>query len=237
MRYRTHLQGWRVWPLLTASLTLLLAAHSSLAGEDSGQAERTPWSGYWWPHREGRILGPLSKYDQLTGKAAAAWERKQHPAGPEVPSWHGYCHAWAASAVREPEPAQARVAQAGSRQASLAIGDQKGLLSLTHAHDDADSYGDRFGDGRGSEEHSDLAPDQLWQLLKLYIRQQRIPLVLDIEAGAEVWNFPAYAYKISYSPHGENNLQLAQLTVWFADDFVAPDYVCLLYTSPSPRDS
>ncbi|MFO0905752.1 MAG: DUF4384 domain-containing protein [Pirellulales bacterium] len=223
-------QGKRpTWRLLAAGLAVGLvawgAASPLVAGEDQGQVDRTPWSGYWWPHREGQILGPLAKYDQLTGKAAAAWERKQHPPGPEVPRWHGYCHAWAASAVREPEPAQSRVAQGRGRQLPLGVGDQKGLLSLTHAYDEADSYGDRFGDGRGSEDRGDLAPDQLWQLLKLYIKQQRLPLVLDIEAGEEVWNFPVYAYKITYAPHGGNNQQLAQLTLWFADDFVTPDYV------------
>lgn len=210
---------------LTVGMCVLGTASPLVAGEDQGQVDRTPWSGYWWPHREGHILGPLAKYDQLTNKAAAAWERKQHPPGPTVPRWHGYCHAWAASAVREPEPVQSRVAKGSGHQVSLGVGDQKGLLSLAHAYDEADSYGDRFGDGRGSEDPSDLAPDQLWQLLKLYIKQQRLPLVLDIESGAEVWNFPAYAYKITFEPHGGDNQQLAQLTLWFADDFVTPDYV------------
>lgn len=65
----------------------------------------------------------------------------------------------------------------------------------------------------------------MWQLLKLYIKQQRIPLVLDIEAGPEVWNFPAYAYKVTYRPLPGGNQQIAKLTLWFADDFVPPDYV------------
>jgi hypothetical protein len=59
-------------PALAAGLTLTLLCGSLVAGEDQGQVERAPWSGYWWPHREGRLIGPLAKYDELAGKAAAA---------------------------------------------------------------------------------------------------------------------------------------------------------------------
>ena len=90
------------------SLTILLAVFTSTAvlanTVEEGHARITPWSGYWWPHRQGALLKPLAKYDKVTGKKAAAWERKTHPPGDNVPKWHGYCHAWAASSLMEREP-------------------------------------------------------------------------------------------------------------------------------------
>ena len=32
----------------------------------------------------------------------------------------------------------------------------------------------------------------LWRLLKLHVKEQGVPLILDVEAGAEVWNYPVY---------------------------------------------
>ena len=66
---------------------------------EEGRAKVLPWSGSWWPHRSGNMLKPLRKYDQLTGKQATGWEEKHHPSNQEVPRWHGYCHAWAASSM------------------------------------------------------------------------------------------------------------------------------------------
>jgi len=192
---------------------------------EQARSEVIPWSGYWWPIREGRIFGPLGKYDQITGRRATAWEREHRPADPQAPSWHGYCHAWAASAVMEAEPSQSRSVRARSgRSVGLGIGDQKGLLALCHTEDVANSYGDRFGDGEGSEDKQDLAPDVLWHLLKLYVKQNRVPLVLDIEAGPEVWNYPVYAYQIDYAQQGSSGRQSAQLSLLMADNGVPPDF-------------
>ena len=193
--------------------------------KEEGHARITPWSGYWWPHFQGLLLKPLAKYDQLTGKQAEAWERKVHAPGADVPRWHGYCHAWAASSLMEKEPAQTRVAEGSQGQAKLGVGDQKGLLAACHALDVANSYGDRFGDEEGSEDKQDLRPDVLWRLLKLYVKQQGVPLILDIEAGAEVWNYPIYAYRIEARPAGDAGWNTAKLTLWMADDAVPPDYV------------
>ena len=172
---------------------------------EEAHSNLTPWSGYWWPHYEGAILGPLSKYDKTTGKNSTAWEKNNHPSGSQVPKWFGYCHAWAASAVMEQEPRKSRQVQGPASSLVLKVSDQKGWLAVGHAKDVANSYGDRFGDNRGSEDRHDLAPDQLWRLLKLYVKQQGIPLILDVEAGDQVWNYPIYAYRIQYQPQAGTN--------------------------------
>ena len=219
------------------SLRMILALFSFLgifsfnssncyAEMEEAHSNLTPWSGYWWPHYEGAILGPLSKYDITTGKQSKVWEQKHHPSGSQVPKWFGYCHAWAAASVMEQQPRKSRKVKGPVGSALLKVSDQKGWLAVSHAKDVANSYGDRFGDNRGSEDRHDLAPDQLWRLLKLYVKQQGIPLILDVEAGDQVWNYPIYAYRINYQPRaGSSGLYQAKLGLWMADDAVAPDFV------------
>ena len=206
----------------------LISAQAARAEVEEGAARETPWSGYWWPVSKGELIaGPLTKYDQLTAKAAAQWEYQHNTPGPGVPQWHGYCHAWSASAIMEKEPKKAHSATgpASGQPAMLGVGDQKGMYAAAHAQDVANTYGDRFGDGQGSEDPNDIAPDQLWQILKTYVKQQGLAIVMDLEAGPEVWNYPVYAYRIDYSPIGGSGEYAAQLSLWAADDSVPPDYV------------
>ncbi|HUT93089.1 MAG TPA: DUF4384 domain-containing protein [Thermoguttaceae bacterium] len=205
---------------------VLACVQATEAAVEEGAAKHTPWSGYWWPIARGEMLGPLGKYDYLTGANSAQWERGAHPPGPNVPQWHGYCHAWSAAAILEKEPNRPKTARAsgGSRALSLSIGDQKGLFSVSHAQDVANHYGDRFGDGAGSEDPHDLEPCTLWEILRTHIKQQKVALVMDLEPGPEVWNYPVYAYRVQYSPSG-GGWQDAQLALWAADDAVPPDHV------------
>jgi hypothetical protein len=88
-----------------AGLALLAPACASHARQETGQAAYYPWSGYWWPHRSGGLIDPLSKYDDVYQTQAAAWERDHHvPPGDDIPPWFGHCHAWSASGVIEREP-------------------------------------------------------------------------------------------------------------------------------------
>lgn len=202
---------------------LLACAGAAEAAVEQGAAKHTPWSGYWWPIARGELLqqgGPLPKYDYLTGASATQYERAVHPPGPNVPEWHGYCHAWSASSVLEKEPNRPK----NVRNVRLTVGDQKGLLAVSHAQDVANHYGDRFGDGAGNEDPNDLEPCTLWEILRTHIKQQKVALVMDLEPGPEVWNYPVYAYRIEYSPVG-GGWQNAQLALWAADDAVPPDHV------------
>src|SRR5262245_15660179 len=83
---------------------------------EEGKARVVPWSGYWWPHFERRMLGPLQKYDTYTGKSSAApWESKTFPKD-HVYRWEGYCHAWSAACILEKEPTVQRLLQSSSGQ-------------------------------------------------------------------------------------------------------------------------
>lgn len=207
----------------TIALALMLAlpaATASAAGVDEGgvSSDRVPWSGYWWPHHLGGLQGPAAKYDKATGKQAAAWEAKTHPAG--VEKWFGFCHAWSAACVTEKEPRR----PVSHNGVTFGVGDQKGLLCLAHAQDVANVYGQR---NNGGGDPNDLAPDELWRLLKLYVQQQNIPLIVDTSADAQVWNYPVYSYRVTYSPlpGGAPGMVQAVMRLNLADDAVHPEYV------------
>lgn len=206
--------------LLAALATLAAAVGGTAAEVDSGTASTYPWSGYWWAHTEGGLTAPLSKYDQIYNTQAAAWENQAHVNAENVQEWFGHCHAWSAASVTEKEPRSPRDYQ----NVSFGVGDQKGLITALHAQDEANSYGDRYGDGRGNESLTDMPPDEVWRLLQLYVRQRNIPLIFDLEAAEEVWNYPVYQYEVTYEEaSGDWVNGTMQLIV--ADDDVHPDYV------------
>ncbi|MGI8978474.1 MAG: DUF4384 domain-containing protein [Pirellulaceae bacterium] len=194
---------------------------SPLAGQESGSAAVNPWSGYWYPHKQGGLVGPLTKYDRLLGKKAAPWEDVKHvqPAKASSDSdWWGYCHAWSAAAVSEKEPKQGSVV----RGVDFSVGDKKGLLCACHAQDASNFYGDRY-EGP-ADDKNDLRPDALWRVLQLYLGRDRIPLILDLDAGTQVWNYPIYQYRVDQEA-GAGGWESCTMQLLLADDDVEPDYV------------
>ena len=191
---------------------------------ESAEADFKPWSGFWWPMRDGLLLKPLEKYDRLTGHRAAEWERDHHPPGPNVPYWHGYCHAWASAAILDAEPVTHQVHYRNGARIYLGVADQKGLLTASHTQDLSNSWGDRYGDVRGTEDRLDLEPVMLWRLLKMHLGQKGVPLIIDVEAGEEVWNFPVYQYRLTHRPTSDGR-RIAELALTMADDGVVPSYI------------
>src|SRR5262249_11343835 len=104
---------------------------------------------------------------------------------------------------------------------TLSVGDQKALLTVCHDGDDAVPHGKRYPKG----DYQDIYPDRLWRCLANYVKQRRVPLILDTDPGPAVWNYPVYRYRITHKPQGPNGLRLATMTLWMADANVAPDYI------------
>jgi hypothetical protein len=195
-----------------------VAAH---AARDDGRASLRPWSGYWWPHKDGGLTGPLGKYDQVTGQRAAQWEDQNHVStNPPPRAWFGHCHAWSAASVCEKEPEEPRQVE----QVDFGVGDLKGLLTACHGQDVANSYGNRYDAGGSDAELADLGPDELWRLLQTYVRERKIPLILDLEAGEQVWNYPVYEYRVNYQV-GDDGWCTGRLQLVVADNNVDPDFV------------
>src|SRR5262249_44449846 len=111
---------------------------------------------------------------------------------------------------------------------TLGVDDQKAWLTVAHSADSADFFGQRNDNPNlpvTAELYQDLKPDMLWRYLKLYVQQRGIPLIMDIEAGSPVWNYPVYAYRINWTPVGGGGQVQAHLTLWMADDAVQPAQV------------
>jgi hypothetical protein len=190
---------------------------------EEARTQHDVWSGYWWPVAKKEIREPLAKYDALTKHKATQYEIAHYPTG-DIPRWWGLCHAWSASSVLEDEPTRTiRV-----NQMRLTVGDQKGWLAVAHDADVSNFYGDRYGDGKGSEDKLDLKPDDLWQLLRRYIKEQKTPLVFDLSADAEVWNYPCYAYKIEHKPVvADSKIHEGTISLWCATDAVPQNFTGL----------
>src|SRR5262249_11367578 len=197
-----------------AAALLLLLVVSPLQAQlqpEEATAATQPWSGWWWPTRSGSLVlgylfgdpGALYKHDQLSGKHAAAWERKApYHFMPGAPGWWGHCHAWAAASVLEPEPRR-EVAQDG---VTFHVGDLKGLLSEAHFSDRPAFYGQRFY-GNPGDDFEEMYPLQVWDVLRQQIYQHKLPLIVDLDPGPVVWSYPAYRYQISFQAIDEPTYQ------------------------------
>lgn len=207
----------RIVAIVTCAIVLVGMAACGWAEVDKGRARVTPWSGHWWPTAKGELVkgyrpgepGPLVKYDLALGRQnrpASNWYM-QHEYKPDAPGWWGYCHAWAAAAVVEKEPRQER--QSGGQV--FHVGDSKGLLCVVHNADPATFWGDRYGDGI-NDDRQDIRPCLLWQVLRSHMRDRRLPLIIDFDAGPEVWNMPVYQYEVRYTRRG-HRVQ-GRMTLW-----------------------
>jgi hypothetical protein len=170
------------------------------------------------------MLRALQKYDLLTGRQAAAWEtRAKDPR--TARQWTGYCHAWAAASVVEREPRAPRtVSGLTGRSQVLSVGDQKAWLTICHDQDESVAYGERYNGGPQNNAQ-DIYPDQLWRCLRLYVKQRGAPLIVDLDAGVQIWNYPVYRYRVTHGPHTTAGLRLGKMELWMADDNVHPNFV------------
>ncbi len=210
-------------------LVLALCMSAAFADIDRGEARVKPWSGYWWSMNRGELANgydgrpaPLEKYDFAAGNQnneATQWYLDNHY-DPDAPGWHGYCHAWSSASIIDREPGATQYGEVAFR-----IGDNKGLLTACHFSDPASFWGDRYGDGRGSDDPDDIDPGLLWQVLQVHVRDNGLPLVMDMNPGDEVWNHPVHSYEVDYRPSGEGNRYNCRMTLTGVDDAVGPDYV------------
>ncbi len=164
----------------------------------------------------------MDKYDKYVGNtrgynpSSRSWEYGNHYTLNPSATWWGHCHALAAASILEPEPRTNR----NKGGISFQVADQKGMITELYYSPQSLMWGDRYGDGRGSEDFSDIAPGAFHSLLLNYIKSQKKSLVFDTNAGYQVWNFPAYKYSMTSQEEGGRTYYTT--TVWFAN-----------YTSPN----
>lgn len=214
--------------LLPAALFLLVpVAPTAAQGVEEAAATTMPWSGWWWPSKQGHLVlgyrgeaGALAKHDQISGRRAASWEQgTYYHMSATGADWWGHCHAWAAASILEKEPLR-DVWYGG---VAFHVGDMKGLLSEAHYSDRAQFFGRRYN-GQPGDDIQDMSPIAVWQVLRTFVNQNKTPVVLDLNPGPQVWSYPVYRYRLQYNPIGANNYQ-GQLSIWVANFQVYPDTI------------
>jgi hypothetical protein len=202
------------------------AANFSISG-----ASRTAWSGYWWPmlvnrgfhlYDESGPFTPLVKYGQATGDfGALSWERRYKLTTDPQNDWWGHCNGWAASTILEPEPTRA----APSGSIDFNVGEIKGLLAAAHQGDPADYFAG-LGHQNGGTINTDLRALQFHRAVLYYLRDRSEALIFNITNEPQVWNYPAYAFRMSgvTDPRNPNNT-LVSTTLTFANNNVYPNNV------------
>ncbi len=187
------------------------------AKAETREASFRPWSGYWWPDWQGGLgtgldyrgrPAPLEKYSLLTGGTATGTALTQYLAAhydPNAPAWWGLCAHWARAASTE----NIDVVPSSEDNIVFRVGDKKGLLTLAHSNDIGE-----IGNG--------IEPDVFHLWLLKYIKDEGKPFVADLWTGEEVWSYPVYRYDMTSSVSG--SVESVEVTIYFADDAVAPDY-------------
>lgn len=170
---------------------------------------RPVWTGDYWPMASGGTgrrpsageLSALEKYDIVTDNQgqASAWEAAEAARYGNV-AWSGHCNGLAAAGIRTKEP----IRSVRYRDVDFSPNDVKALLveafqntgTLVGGRCESDEP-DRDVFGRVTAldaDCRDLNPATLHLALTNYIGLHGAPVIIDREAGLEVWNYPAVAY-------------------------------------------
>ncbi|MCC7366962.1 MAG: hypothetical protein IT306_00980 [Chloroflexi bacterium] len=191
-----------------------------------GEAQRKPWSGWWWPANDvvggPRLFdldGPLARYDRYVeslGKPdpeTVAWERAEIRFSGLA--WAGHCNGWAAAALLEPEPSRERTVNG----MTFSVADQKGLLTSYH-------FADAAAWAVGSEQ-VDVGPADFHRAVTAWIGGERKGAVFTYRpVGEEIWSYPAYKFETEIGPDPqEANLWRVRTTVWLVDNNVPAGFV------------
>jgi hypothetical protein len=189
----------------------------------SGEADPTPWSGWWWPANGTAPAlftpgGPLDKYDRYVAAETGIdpqtrlWER-QNVYYPGIP-WAGHCNGLAAAALLEPEPTVASEVDG----LTFSIADLKGLLV---DYDFGGAAAWSFGDS------DDLNPMDFHRVLLDWLANRHSGFVLTFDrGGGEVWSYPVYRFTTEWAPDAaQDELWHVTTTLWMADINVPPDFV------------
>jgi hypothetical protein len=212
----------RALTTIAATCLLVLVPATSHAAQEYGSTNTWPWSGYWWPMLDNgynlySANGPLEKYDRYAGTQSLAWERANRVTTDRANSWWGYCHAAAAAAILAPEPSA--VTRNGI---DFTVNDTKGLVTSLYYQP---TYNWLSGvrvddpDDRSSAAYQDIAPAWMDYLLRYYIRYNKYPFIMDVNANSQVWNYPVFAYNRTSTQYA-GGIEDVSTTVWFT----SPDW-------------
>lgn len=207
--------------LLLCCLYLILIPLFSQSPELRGEiyeADYIPWSGYWWPTIHGGLVtgidyrrhpAPIEKYDYVTSgifNGPASEYVREHHYDRDAPLWGGLCFCWSAASILEEEPVHKGV----YKGTAFRVGDKKGLLTAAYI-------------GTLYTRYSTDTPEEFHGVLEKFIADQKIPIIIDLGTGGEVWNYPVFKYETVYTEEG--NRRHYTTLIHYVTDQVRPDYI------------
>ncbi len=205
----------------------------------AAQADPLPWAGSYFAFRndgladrEGEPQSPSEKFDAFfrQGNRATAWEKVEHSCS-KVPrdmkksceGWWGHCNAWAAAAIKHPEPRddirignttfgvgdqKAYLTEIWMSSDSLFAGDtDKGVETKTAWVCDPDHAISRKVNEYGSTPYDafwDMSPRDFFYIFTNYLGTRKQGIVIDRFTGDQVWNQPVVAYRIEDLKEGQD---------------------------------
>jgi hypothetical protein len=196
------------------------------------QPKNVPWAGSYWAYGRdgiavipsGQSESPAERFDRQfkLGTQTVDFEREQHTCS-NLPDeqkagcqgWWGHCNAWAAAAIKDPEPV--KKVKLGSAEFSVA--DQKAYLTEmwmetgslfagatnkslktdeSWVSDPKSKEGSKINSSGLSNYDSfwDVTPKNFFLLVTNYIGMMKVGVVIDRFSGEEVWNQPLSGYRI-----------------------------------------
>ncbi len=183
------------------------------------QADPVPWSGWWWPERQGGLAtgigyrghpAPLEKYLILTEGTTSGplitWYMDRYY-DPNALRWYGLCPYFSRAAILDAY----EILPSSEKNMVLRVGDKKGLLTLCHDFVLAEIT------------HNGKDPVNLHYWLLEYIGRQKKAFMADLDPGGEVWYFPIYAFDMETVRAGMT--ESVTVVISYADDNVHPDYM------------
>ncbi|NBO38628.1 hypothetical protein EBU99_08600 [bacterium] len=150
-------------------------------------------------------LSPAEKYDIYMGRfdfpTVQAELARTHPA---MPKWQGICHGWSAAAINFDEPGAVTVQGPSGISVPFASGDVKALLAYAQGvvyMPAVRALGQRCDADLTTMPHlrntaacRDTNAGAFHLVLANLIGRNGQNLIADLTRGAEVWNFPIFAY-------------------------------------------
>jgi len=188
-------------------------------GSFSAEAENRPWSGWWWPSNDARILKSLEKWDRArnrlrTTSLAAQFEEDELLDASALP-WEGHCDAWAMAAIATQEPT-VPVSWGGE---TFSVADQKALLVKAFEKVSGKTVvGSPFRGDRLSD-YSEISPVAFHRVLQSELFEKERPFVLDKDPGIPVWNTPIWKAEVKVSMIQADEW-LVTTWLWGADPWV-----------------
>lgn len=172
------------------------------------ELDQKPWAGYWYPiNNIEALIGKSSPLENLE-KVLKRFNRNNYVLKYEnnelsqiyADSWEGYCHAWAMASAIFPEPKR----EIKVKRRTLSISDIKGIMTKMVEGTEYDMVGIRYyGDFHTDGTYQDLRPEAVHAVLTRTL-STNTPVLIDDDAGTEVWTKPVFSFDFVSKPDPEN---------------------------------